>query len=58
MPSTVPLGGDQNVYLVVDDLGHQGWVWRETDVEKAEMETVILDMLEGQYKKPGSRGSF
>jgi hypothetical protein len=40
-----------NVYLVVDDLGPSGRVWREADVE-TDLETVILDLLEGQYKSP------
>jgi hypothetical protein len=43
---------DQNVYLVVDDFGRNGRAWRETDVESADLETVVLDMLEGQYKSP------
>jgi hypothetical protein len=51
-PSIVPKGDDQNVYLVVDDLGRNGRVYRETDVEAADLETVILDLLEGQYKNP------
>jgi hypothetical protein len=51
-PSIVPKGADQNVYLVVDDLGRIGRVYRETDVEAADLETVILDLLEGQYKRP------
>jgi hypothetical protein len=33
MPSIVPRGDDQNVYLVVDDLGRHGRVWREADFE-------------------------
>jgi uncharacterized membrane protein len=37
---------------VVDDLGRNGRVYRETDVEAADLETVILDLLEGQYKNP------
>jgi hypothetical protein len=49
-PSIVPNGDDQNVYLVVDDLGQNGRVYRETDVEAADLETVILDLLSGQYK--------
>lgn len=51
-PSIVPNGDDQNVYLVVDDFGRSGRAWRETDVEHTDLETVILDMLEGQYKNP------
>jgi hypothetical protein len=55
-PSIVPRGdqGDgQNVYLVVDEFGRQGRVWREADIETADLETVILELLEGQYKTPG-----
>ena len=48
-PSIVPRGDDQNVYLVVDDLGRNGRVYRETDVEAADFETVVTDLLDGQY---------
>jgi hypothetical protein len=51
-PSIVPRGTDQNVYLVVEDLGRLGRVWREADVEATDLETVIQDLLEGQYKDP------
>jgi len=51
-PSIVPKGDDQNVYLVVDDFGRNGRSYRETDVETADLETVILDLLEGQYNNP------
>jgi hypothetical protein len=51
-PSIVPNGEDQSVYLVVDDLGSNGRVWREADIEVADLETVVLDLLEGQYKDP------
>jgi hypothetical protein len=44
-PSIVPKGDDQNVYLVVDDFGRNGRVYREADV-------IILDLLKGQYKNP------
>ena len=51
-PSIVPKGANQNVYLVVDDLGRSGRVYREADVETTDLETIILDLLEGQYKSP------
>jgi hypothetical protein len=51
-PSIVPKGDDQNVYLVVDDLGRNGRVYPETDAENADLETVILDLLDGQYRNP------
>jgi hypothetical protein len=51
-PSIAPKGDDQNVYLVVDDFGRNGRAYREADVETTDLETVILDLLEGQYKSP------
>jgi uncharacterized membrane protein len=51
-PSIVPNGDDQNVYIVVDDFGRNGRAWREAGVEATDLETVILDLLEGQYKNP------
>jgi hypothetical protein len=48
----VPTGDDQNVYIVVDDFGRRGRSFRETDVERADLEAVIMDMLEGQYQNP------
>jgi hypothetical protein len=51
-PSIVPRGDGHNVYLVMDDLGRLGRVWRETDDSAAELEAVILDLLAGQYKSP------
>jgi hypothetical protein len=51
-PSIVPSGADQTVYLVMDDLGRLGQVWREADVGATDLETVIQDLLAGQYKDP------
>jgi hypothetical protein len=51
-PSIVPRGDDQDVYLVVDDLGRLGRVWREADYEDTNFETIVVDLLSGQYKKP------
>ena len=51
-PSIVPNSDDQNVYIVLDDFGRKGRAYRETDVERADLEAVIMDMLEGQYKNP------
>jgi hypothetical protein len=52
-PSIVPPGGDQDVYLVLDDFGSGlGRAWRETDVEHTDLETVITDLLDGQYNNP------
>jgi hypothetical protein len=51
-PSIVPRGDDENVYLVADDFGELGRIWRETDVEATDLETVITDLLDGQYNSP------
>ena len=52
-PSIVPPGNDQDVYLVLDDFGGRiGSAWRETDAEAARLETVIADLLDGQYSSP------
>jgi hypothetical protein len=52
-PSIVPKEeDDQNVYIVLDDFGRNGRSYRETDVERADLEAVIMDMLEGQYQNP------
>jgi hypothetical protein len=51
-PSIIPDEEDQNVYLVVDDFGYIGRCWRETNVNATDLETVITDLLEGQYNEP------
>jgi hypothetical protein len=47
-PSIVP-GGDQDVYLVIDDFGSHGQSWRESNVGDTDLESVINDLLEGQF---------
>jgi hypothetical protein len=53
-PSIVPPpGNDQDVYLVLDDFGGRiGAAWRETNFDETDLETVISDLLEGQYCNP------
>lgn len=51
-PSISPDGTGQTVYLVVDDFGRHGRAWRETDIENTDLETVITDLLDGQYNSP------
>jgi hypothetical protein len=51
-PSIVPERDGQNVYLVIDDFGFNGMVYRETDVETADLETVVTGLLEGQCNNP------
>ena len=55
MPRTgwiVPYGADQTVYLVVDGFGAHGIVYRETEIERADLETVITDLMSGQFNDP------
>ncbi len=51
-PSFIPKRTDQTVYLVVDDFGRNGRVYRETDIDTADLETLIADLLDGQYNNP------
>jgi hypothetical protein len=51
-PSIVPSGYDQTVYVVVDDFGPLGRAYRETDVERTDLETTITDLMSGQYSDP------
>src|SRR3979490_3053448 len=44
-PSIVPSGHDQTLYLVVNNLGNLGTAFPETDVDKADLETVIGDLM-------------
>ena len=48
----MPNGTDLTVYQVADDFGKNGHAWRETDCETADLETVIQDLLTGQYSNP------
>jgi hypothetical protein len=51
-PSIVPNEQDNTVCLVADDFGQLGRAWRETDYERIDLETVIQDLLTGQYSNP------
>ena len=52
VPSIVPSGHDQNFYLVINNLGNLGTAFPETDIDKADLETVIGDLMSGQYSDP------
>jgi hypothetical protein len=51
-PSIVPNENDQTVYLVAEDFGKPGRAWSEADYERTGLETVIQDLLTGQYRDP------
>ncbi len=47
-PGMVPYGADQTVYLVVDT-GTRG---SEIEVERADLESVISDLISGRFNDP------
>lgn len=51
-PSIIPNDNDQTVYLVAEDFGKLGRAWREAECEATELETIIQDLLSGQYNNP------
>ena len=50
-PSTIPYGADQTVYLVVDRFS-SGSVYRETEIERTDLDTIISDFMTGQFNDP------
>ena len=53
MPSIVPSGPSQDVFLVLDHFGERlGRAWRETGENDADYETLIRHLLEGQCNNP------
>jgi hypothetical protein len=50
-PNTVPYGADQTAYLVVDRFS-SGSVYRETETERSDLETIISDFMTGQFNDP------
>ena len=51
-PTIVPYGADQTVYLVIDSFGGLGSVYREAEVERTDLETIITDLMAGQFNDP------
>ena len=43
---------DGTVYLVLDDFGTFGQAYRETDPTRADRQTVVANLLAGQYEHP------
>jgi hypothetical protein len=48
----LPHSRDGTVYLVLDDFGELGSAYRETDAAKADVTTVVADLLSSQYRHP------
>jgi hypothetical protein len=58
-PSIVPRGADQDTYIVLDNVGGRvGCSWRETDAESTNRETLIRDLVDGEYSDPVRIVSF
>ena len=52
-PSIVPGPDDSEIYLLLSDFGvRRGRAWAETDEERTDRESVIRDLLNGQYSDP------
>jgi len=51
-PTTAPHGDFETVYLVMDSFGAHGIAYRETDVERTDLETVIADLMAGEFNAP------
>ena len=51
---TPPLAPSRNgtVYLVLDDFGEFGRAYRETQEAQHDRQTVLADLLSGQYERP------
>jgi hypothetical protein len=48
----VPSDVGQTVHLVIDDFCEAGCLFREVDLGQADLETVLMDLLQGQHKNP------
>ena len=54
----MPKWQDQTVYIVLDDYGRHGRAWCEADTERTDFESVISDLIAGQYKYPVAVAAF
>jgi len=52
LPTAVPYGADQTVYLVFDGFGASRNDCPEKKFERDDLETVISDLLNGQFNAP------
>jgi hypothetical protein len=51
-PPIAPQGPEQDTYIVLEDIGPLGRVWRETDEAGTGRITLLRNMLDGQYQNP------
>lgn len=52
LPTVVPYGADQTVYLVLDSFGVSPSDCSEKQIEREDLETTISDLLTGQFNAP------
>ena len=50
-PSIVP-GAPEDYYIVVNHFGRFGTAFAETDLDRANYETTIIDLMTGQHSDP------
>jgi hypothetical protein len=48
-PPSVPYGADETIFVVVENTGAGGV---EREVERSDLETVVADLLAGQFEDP------
>ena len=51
-PSIVPYGADETIYLVVDSFSPLGSVYRETEIERTDLEAVIVELMSAKFRDP------
>jgi hypothetical protein len=43
---------DVTAYIVVEDFGDLGRAFRETDLAEADLDTIVHNMISGEYRNP------
>jgi hypothetical protein len=43
---------DVTAYIVVEDFGHLGRAFRETDLSEADHDTIVRNIISGEYRNP------
>ena len=51
-PLIVPYGADQTIYLVVDSFSTRDGAYREIEFERSDFDTVVSDLLSGEFNAP------
>jgi hypothetical protein len=49
---TVPYGADRTIYIVVDRCASPGSGGQETQLEREDFETVVSELIAGQFRDP------